>query len=58
MATEKECLAAALTLLCKKGVLTVEEVKGASRQGYEGVFNLINQKYKEMVVKGEILVDR
>jgi hypothetical protein len=45
-----ECLAAALTLLVMKGVLTADEVKNAQKPGYAGVWDLLNEKYKAMVI--------
>jgi hypothetical protein len=43
-----ECLAAALTLLVMKGVLTADEVMKAQKPGYAGVWDLLNEKYKAM----------
>lgn len=43
-----ECLAAALTLLTLNGIMNVEEVTKATKTGYGEVFDLLNQKYREL----------
>lgn len=53
MRNERDCLAGALTLLCKRDILTTEEVDGAMKEGYSGLFELLNHKYVEITQKEE-----
>lgn len=46
--TERTCLAAALTLLVKAGEIDARRINEViPTEGYEGIYNLLNARYKE-----------
>lgn len=49
-----EVLAAALTLLVKLNVFTEQEISNSIKNGYDALFNLVNEKYKKLVEQGAI----
>lgn len=46
--SREDCLAGAMALLCKAGVMSLEEVVDATEEGYDEVFSLIEDKFSEM----------
>lgn len=44
----EDCLAGTLTILCKLGIMNEDEIDKAKEQGFEGIFEYINQKYKDI----------
>lgn len=54
-----DCLAASLTILIKLGVLTQKDIlKKLDDESYEGLFDLLNEKYKEIVNQQRLLTDK
>ncbi|ETI67752.1 hypothetical protein [Neobacillus vireti] len=52
--TTEEVLSAAFTLLIKLDVVTVDEVRTATKNGYSDIWNLLNEKYKKLIDQGVI----
>jgi hypothetical protein len=54
MRNKKDCLAAALTLLVKHGILDLEKIITESKKGgHESLFEYLNSVYKESFGDGE-----
>ena len=50
--TEIVCLASALTLLVEAGEIDEEQTNDViQKEGYEGLYNLLNARYKEAYAK-------
>lgn len=56
--TVEDCLAGSLTLLHYTGTIHFEESAIViANSGYEGLFNLLNEKYKEMTDKKSHIIN-
>jgi hypothetical protein len=54
MRFKNDCLAAALTLLVKNGILDEEKIiMELAKEGYESLFEYLNSVYKEQFGDGE-----